>query len=101
MTKKWRIQFLPVQLRYCIRQPATLSDIQWLDMSDWLERKQTSKEQFEELCEVIESDNSFELNGKIHSLKEWLSPYSNTDKEYRLLAKDFYGRRWLDDYVEK
>lgn len=92
-----------------IRQPATLSNIQWLDMSDWLQRKQMSKEQFEawyqekfeELCEVIESDNSFELNGEIHSLKEWLSPYLNTDKEYRLLAKDFYGRKWLDDYIEK
>ena len=30
-----------------IRQPATLSDIQWLDMSDWLECKQASKERFE------------------------------------------------------
>lgn len=91
-----------------IRQPATLSDIQWLDMSEWAEIRKEFQEQFEdwyqekfeELCSAIEADESFELNGEIHTLKKKLSPYLNTEKEYRLLSKEFYGRKWVEDYIE-
>lgn len=91
-----------------IKQPSTLSDIQWLDMSEWSDIRKTSPEQFEswyqekfeELCNAIEVDDSFELNGDIHTLKEKLSPYLNTEKEYRLLSKAFYGRKWVEDYIE-
>lgn len=91
-----------------IKQPSTLSDIQWLDMSEWSDIRNTSLEQFEswyqlkfeELCSAIEADDLFELNGEIHTLKEKLSPYLNTEKEYRLLSKEFYGRKWVEDYIE-
>ena len=91
-----------------IKQPSTLSDIQWLDMSEWADIRTASLEQFEswyqekfeELCSVIEADDSFELNGEIHTLKEKLSPYLNAEKEYRLLSKEFYGRKWVEDYIE-
>lgn len=91
-----------------IKQPSTLSDIQWLDMSAWSDIKNSSQEQFEiwyrekfeELCAAIAADESFELNGEIHTLKEKLSPYLNTEKEYRLLSKEFYGRKWVEDCIE-
>lgn len=68
-------------------------------MSEWSDIRNTSLEQFEswyqikfeELCSAIEDDDSFELNGEIHTLKEKLSPYLNTEKEYRLLSKEFYA----------
>ena len=52
---------------YKIKQPATLSDIQWLDMSEWVDIRQNSQEEFErwyqqkfeQLCNIIESNNSF------------------------------------------
>lgn len=92
-----------------IKPPATISDIQWLDMSDWYEIKKSSdtdfeqryKEKFSELCHVIESSESVELSGDIHILKTKLSPYLNSEKEYSLLSKEFYGRRWLSDYIEE
>ena len=92
-----------------IKPPATISDIQWLDMSDWYEVKMSSdedfeqwyKEKFAELCRVIESSESVELSGDIHVLKTKLSPYLNSEKEYSLLSKEFYGRRWLGDYIEE
>lgn len=76
-------------------------------MSEWADIRKTSPEQFEswyqekfeELCNAIEADDSFELNGDIHTLKEKLSPYLNTEKEYRLLSKAFYGRKWVEDYI--
>ena len=91
-----------------IRPPATLSDIQWLDMSDWYEIKnspvadfeQWYQNKFSELCRVIESGQSEELSGDIHTLKEQLCPYLNTEKEYRLLSKEFCGRAWLNEAIE-
>lgn len=91
-----------------IKPPATLSDIQWLDMSDWYEIKNSNadfeswySEKFAELCRVIESKENAELSGDIHLLKQRLSPYLNTEKEYSLLSKEFYGRKWLADYIEE
>lgn len=92
-----------------IKPPATVSDIQWLDMSEWHDIKVASatdfeqwyKEKFAELCKAIESSESVELNGDIHILKTKLAPYLNSDKEYNLLSKEFYGRKWLEDYIEE
>lgn len=91
-----------------VRQPSTISDIQWLDMSDWYDIKQKSEEQFElwykerfvELCNLVESSESKELIGDIHWLKSILNPFLNTEKEYGLLSKSFYGRKWLDEYID-
>lgn len=92
-----------------IRPPATISDIQWLDMSSWSDRKRASDSEFEEwytkkfaeLCRLIESQDSIELYGEISLLKERLTPYLNSEKEYNLLSKKFYGRRWLEEYIEE
>lgn len=91
-----------------IKQPATLSDIQWLDMSNWQDVKQAGdeafekwyKEKFAELCTSLESADSREFSGDIHFLKEALSPYLNSEKEYSLLSKPYYGRKWLEESIE-
>lgn len=91
-----------------IKQPATLSDIQWLDMSDWLDVKQAGNEVFEEwykvkfaeLCASLESADSVEFSGDIHFLKEVLCPCLNSEKEYSLLSKPYYGRKWLEESIE-
>lgn len=49
---------------------------------------------------MIESSKTVELSGDIHLLKTKLSPHLNSEKEYNLLSKEFYGRRWLEDYIE-
>lgn len=92
-----------------IKPPATLSDIQWLDMSEWhdiitsspSDFEQWYKEKFVELCKAIESNESAELIGDIQILKTKLIPYLNSEKEYNLLAKEFYGRKWLENYIEE
>ena len=90
-----------------IQIPSTLSDIQWLDMSEWGSMKESEdevfeewyKKNFEELCKIIESSETVELHGEINLLKELLSPNLNVDKEQELLKKEFYGREWLNDYI--
>ena len=92
-----------------IKPPATISDIQWLDMSKWVEAKESPdidfeewySKKFEELCQTIESKESMELNGEITTLKDKLNPFLNSNKEYQLLSKEFYGRKWLEESIEK
>ena len=91
-----------------IKPPATVADIQWLDMSDWFEMKKTSavafeqwyREKFAELCQSVEASDTTEIYGDIHTLKTKLKPYLNSEKEYQLLSKEYHGRKWLDDYIE-
>lgn len=91
-----------------IRPPATISDIQWLDMSQWKEIKQYGDNVFEEwytnkfaqLCESVEAAETLEFTGDICTLKQILVPYVNSEKEYKLLAKPYYGRRWLEERIE-
>lgn len=92
-----------------IKPPATVSDIQWLDMSQWHDLKKSSDSDFEkwygekfaELCQAVESSESVELSGDIHALKVKLDPYLNSEKECKLLSKEFYGRKWLENYIEE
>lgn len=91
-----------------VHQPIMVSDIQWLDMSKWRDMRNAGVEPFEQwykskfadLCKAIESNSSILFSGEIQTLKDKLNPYLNTDKEYNLLAKEFYGRAWLEDYIE-
>lgn len=91
------------------RPPATISDIQWLDMSDWSKAENSWDIDFEkwygeklnELCNVLESKESMDLNGEINSLKNRLNPFLNSDKEYCLLSKNYCGRKWLEEAIEK
>lgn len=92
-----------------VQPPSTISDIQWLDMSDWSNIKNSHEkdfeawynEKFKELCNVIESSDTIELNGEISYIKGKLSPNLDTEKEYKLLEKDFLGREWLNRYIKK
>lgn len=91
------------------KPPATISDIQWLDMSEWPEVKESQTNNFEkwyntkfyELCNILESKELMDLNGEINSLKNRLNPFLNSDKEYRLLSNNYCGRKWLEDAIEK
>lgn len=92
-----------------IKPPATISDIQWLDMSEWTEAKKSQNIDFEkwycakfnELCNILESKDSMDLNGDINLLKNTLVPFLNSDKEYQLLSKNYCGRKWLENAIEK
>lgn len=92
-----------------VQPPSTISDIQWVDMSDWSSIKNSHEKdfekwyqnKFEELCNAIESNDTLELNGEINWLKKELLPNLNQEKEHKLLEKDFCGREWLNNYIKK
>ncbi len=92
-----------------VELPSTISDIQWVDMSDWSSVKNSQEKdfeawyhnKFEELCTAIESNDTLELNGEINWLKRELRPNLNQEKEHQLLEKEFCGREWLNNYIKE
>lgn len=83
--------------------PATLSNIQWLDMSDWKDKAKEGEaafetwysKKFDELCYVVESADLVDFSGEIAQLKNILSPNLSDTKEQYLLQQPFFGREWL------
>ena len=104
------IKTVLLEPEYLIKPPAYLSNAQWLDMSEWNIRhtnNQTDdfevwyKEKYNELLNVIESNDAIEFNGDIKVLKQKLSPYLNLEKENSLLDKFYTQREWLNEEIEK
>ncbi len=83
--------------------PNTISHIQWLDMSEWKKKKIDSKKnweewyksKFEEICSVLENEESQKFSGEITELAEILKPISSDYRISQLLNMGFVGREWL------
>ncbi len=92
-----------------VSPPASLCEVQWLDMSNWQQMEQRGEDEFEKwfescmlaLCESLESDENIALNGEIEQLRKLLCPKLSYSKEFSLIEKPFYGRKWLTEAIEK
>ncbi len=92
-----------------VEPPSSLSEDQWLDMSQWEEMKAQGEEAYglwfelkmQELTRVIESNGMVAFNGEIELLKRMLQPNLSYSKEYRLAEKPLIGRKWLTEIIEK
>lgn len=92
-----------------VSPPATVSDVQWLDLSDWKEHGDINSkefnewysEKFNELRQLIENDESVAYCGDITTLKQILNPYLSDSKEQYLLNRQYLGRKWLDEELLK
>lgn len=90
-----------------VSPPTSLSDVQWLDMSDWtlLEFESSEWEQwysgkFKQLLEAIDSDEFQSFEGEIEEVDNYLLPVLSDVKELMLLSKEFIGREWLSSLLE-
>ena len=92
-----------------VEPPASISYIQWLDMSEWREYKKRGKREytawfnnkFKELARVIETPENVAFSGQISAIKESLPMicYDNS-KQSSLLNNPFIGRKWLTSRIE-
>ncbi|MBE5764051.1 MAG: TIR domain-containing protein [Clostridiales bacterium] len=82
--------------------PQNLTEVQWVDMSDW-NSYEFNSEQFnawyngklEQLLLVLNSQEVDSLSGDITTLKSLLTPKLLSIKESTLLSKEFYCREWI------
>ena len=86
--------------------PQNLTEVQWVDMSEWESYDQSSTEfdlwyrdKLLQLLSVLESNETLELSGDITTLKSAFKPKLLSVKESTLLKKEFYGREWLFDEI--
>ena len=92
-----------------VKPPATVGQNQWLDMSDWREKKAQGPDAYarwfqakmQELFQVLESRENVTFNGEIQELRKRLNVYSDTSTQYALLKKPYVGRKWLEEEVEQ
>ena len=92
-----------------VKPPATVGQNQWLDMSDWREKKAQGPDAYarwfqakmQELFRVLESQENVTFNGEIQELRQRLNVYSDTSTQYALLKKPYVGRKWLEEEVEQ
>lgn len=90
-----------------VSPPTSLSDVQWLDMSDWTSMKFESSEweqwysaKFKQLLEAIDSDEFQSFQGEIEDVDNYLLPVLSDVKELMLLSKEYIGREWLASLLE-
>lgn len=91
-----------------VNPPQSVADRQWLDMSDWREKRAQGSDVFEpwfaarmqELFAVVESPENVEFVGQITTIRQRLAVYYGTARQNKLLQNPFIGRAWLTQRVD-
>lgn len=90
-----------------VSPPASISTIQWLDMSKWKNHVSSEAENnawFEEkannLVNLIKNDNFSYFDGEISRIRSVLNVTITDAKEHELSNKRFFGRKWLSEQIE-
>lgn len=101
------MNLLPIMLEKpgSFRVPPTVSQKQWLDLSDWQLQMAKPSEHFDEyvrqkveiILEVIESDTQQRFLGEIETLHKLLRPEIKRARYFSYLEKPLAGREWLFD----
>ena len=93
-----------------VTPPASISHIQWLDMSSWREEYAKGEAHFsewfrvkmEQLTSIVEAPENLAFDGQISAIRAALPliGYDNS-KLNNLLRQPFVGRQWLTERVER
>ena len=87
--------------------PASVADVQWLDMQNWKKIKEKDEwnkwynEKLTELCKVIESKKNIAFAGELEEIRKVFNPTTSDSKEKRLNEQQFFGREWISDEINK
>jgi len=87
--------------------PASVANVQWLDMQEWKEYKNTDhweewyQEKVDELFRVIESKENITFAGELEEIKKVFSPSTSDSKEKKLNEQDFVGREWISQRLDE
>ncbi len=101
--KGGNIQTILVENESEVSPPPTVSHMQWLDMQEWKRLKEEGNdswekwygEKFNEIVQVIESEENRRFAGEIEKLNALLTPISSDARVASLLERGFIGRKWL------
>ena len=88
--------------------PNSISNIQWLDMSDWKEYYEAGGVEWQKwfsekttlIFDAVEDPSNTKYAGDINELQTKLSPVSMDLKMRLLLQDNLFGRKWLLDEIQ-
>ncbi len=105
--KNGNIKTILLEQENIVSPPSTISDIQWLDLSNWREEfsnKTTWEDWYNskiaQLCSILDSDSFSSFSGEVERLQSILNISTTDTKERQLISKPFIGRQWLKNIVE-
>lgn len=89
--------------------PNSISNIQWLDMSDWkehydaggIEWQQWFSEKINLVFDAVEDPDNTKYAGEIDELQSKLNPTSMDLKMKLILQDNLFGRKWLLEEIQK
>jgi hypothetical protein len=101
--KSGNIQTILVESEKEVEAPASISHIQWLDMTEWKQRfvaggefwKSWYQEKFAQIVRTLESKESRRFAGEIRTLEKFLKPISPDTRISQLMKNGLVGREWL------
>ena len=102
----YNIRIIPVRLEKDVTPPNSISNIQWIDLTDWKhfkyettpqEWEQYFEEKIQEIIKVIEDENNILTRGRITELLERLHPITCALKMRMILKNEIVPRKWLFD----
>ena len=100
----WNCRMQSIILEKGISVPNSISNIQWLDLSEWRVVRSSGTpevwnkwldEQMERIYAVIEDEHSRKIAGNISEIETHLLPVTNGLKMRLILQNEIVGRRWL------
>ena len=98
-----------VLLEKGVSAPNCISNIQWLDMSNWKEMKEKDEaiwekwinEKVEKIISIIEDPSNIIISGNITNLEKNLMPLSPSLKMRQILKRELILRDWLTEKVKE
>lgn len=106
--KQGRIKTVLLEPGLTDKIPATISCIQYCDLSQWRQYRRSSPQEFaawyqqglEQLLAALERDNSAELDYQLKYLEQTLSPNLSSSRRNVELQKPYISRPWMDEKID-
>lgn len=100
----WNCRMQSVLLEKNVNVPNSISNIQWIDLSDWRQIKENSDplvwakwldEKVQLIYDLVEDEHSAIVAGNISTLEQRLSPITCALKMRMILRNEIVGRKWI------
>ena len=90
-----------------VKPTAALAHRQWLDMSEWKEKKEAGEDTFNawfdrmmvSVISMIENRETYEFDGEIREVRRLLEQTDFSLSKRYLLREPYFGRKWLAEKV--
>ena len=105
----WNTRIQSILLEKDVFVPNSISNIQWIDLSDWREYKYGDKShlwdgyidaKMKEIIDVVEDESGKTASGNVSMLRKTLNPLTYNIKMRMILRNEIVVRDWIFSYIK-